>query len=144
MHNLSKSSKLIRVSNPVAAGTGNVVCSTVDRQGFTGVLIIAAMGAIVSGALASLKAQGGAVSNGSDAADLIGASRAIADTDDNKLVVLDLNRPGQRYITPVITRATQNATVDSVFVLLYNPSNAPVDLHSTVAGVTVVSEPDIS
>jgi hypothetical protein len=141
MHNLSKIIKPIRVSNAVAAGAANVVCATVDMQGFTGCMVIARLGAITAGATIGLKAQQGEAADGSDKADLLGSLVSATDADDNKVLILDINRPKGRYITPIVVRAAQNTVIDSVDVILYNASQTPVAADTTVAAAKVLSEP---
>lgn len=124
--------KVVRVSNAVAAGTTAVNGTAVDMTGYEGVIFLVHLGAIVSGAATSLKAQQGAVSDGSDAADLAGTNITIADTDDNKIVALELYRPTGQYVRPVVSRATQNATVDSITAILYNGRVKPAVIDATL------------
>jgi hypothetical protein len=132
---LSKHTKLQRVENAVAAGTTAVESDVVDVAGYEGVMFVIALGAIVSGAVTSAKAQQGAASDLSDAADLLGTSVTIADTDDNKLVYLDVNQPRERYVRCLVSRATQNATVDGITAILYGARVVPTTHDSaTVAG----------
>ena len=60
-------------------------------------------------------------SNLSDGADLAGSAVSIADSDDNKLLVLDIHRPAERYVRAVVTRGTADATIDGVIAILYGP-----------------------
>ena len=62
---------------------------------FEGVVFLAAFGTLNAGAVTGLKAQQGLQANLSDAADLAGTALAIADTADNKLLVLDVFPPGR-------------------------------------------------
>lgn len=51
----------------------------------------------------------------SDAADLEGSLVGpLADADGNKLLVLDVHRPRERYVNCVVNRATGNAVIDGV------------------------------
>ncbi len=54
--------------------------------------------------------------NGSvdDWSDLEGSSVSVADTDDNKMVEIELAKPRKRYARVVVSRATQNAVVDGI------------------------------
>ncbi len=131
--------KIVRVSNAVAAGTSAANGTAVDMSGYEGVIFLVAFGAIVSGAVTSVKAQQGAASDGSDGADLEGSGVTVADTDDNKIVALDIYRPRQslgKYVRPVVSRATQNATIDSITAILYNGRNKPVALDSTLVALS--------
>lgn len=142
MHNLSKTVKVVRASNAVAAGAADINCAVVDRQGFNGCLIIAHLGAIVAGAVIALKAQQGDDPAGADAADIAGSRvPAVAATDSNKTLVLDIAKPRERYIRPVVVRGAQNSAVDSVEVILYNASHNSPSPDATLAAQKVLSEP---
>ena len=133
---LSKATKLIRVSNAVSAGTSDVETTAVDMQGWGGVRWITAFGAITSSAVTSVKAQQGAASNLSDAADLAGTAISIADTDDNKIVSLEVVRPQERYVRLVVDRGTANAVIDSVVAELFDPVSLPSSGDDSTTCVT--------
>lgn len=139
--NLSKNNKITIATTPTegAAGTADVNGATLDMQGFDGVLILVTMGAITSGAVTSIKAQQGAASNMSDAADLLGSAQTIADTDDDKTYYIDIYRPQERYVRLVVDRATQNAVVASATYIQYKARVAPVTHGSNVAGELHIS-----
>lgn len=111
MDNLTKAGKLTRVINAMAAGTSAINGSVIDMKGFDAVTFIVGFGVITAGAVTSIKAQQGDQADLSDAADLAGTSISVADTDDNKLVALEIE-PTKRYCRLVVVRATQNAVVD--------------------------------
>ena len=102
---------------------------------YEGVVFVAAFGTLSSGAVTGLKAQQGLQANLSDAADLAGTALAIADTDDNKLLVLDLFRPAKRYVRAVVTRGTADAVIDGVVAIQYGTRVLPVTQDTTVAGI---------
>lgn len=129
--NLSKNVKLTRVSNAVAAGTTEVDSSVIDMQGFEGVAFTVAFGAIVAGAATTVKLQHGDAANLSDAADLAGTGITVADTDDNTLVIAEIFQPTKRYVRCVVTRATQNSTVDAIIAAQYQPKVKPVTQDAT-------------
>jgi len=126
MQNLSKSIKITRVSASAAAGTSDVTGSVLDMQGFDGVLFIASFGTLTATQVTSLKAQQGSQSDGSDMADLEGSKVGpLADGDGGKCLVLDLFRPGKRYVRAVVDRGTANAVVDDVIAVQYCGTKAP-------------------
>lgn len=136
MHSLENAVKVTRVMNAVAAGTTDQESSTVDMQGFDGVMFIAAFGAITTNAVTSVKLQQGADSGGTDGADLLGTGVTVADDDDNQVVVLDVYRPTERYVRCVIDRGTQNAVIDGIVAIQYNGRRQPTthDSATVVAG----------
>ena len=140
--NLSKDAKVtqaVTVTNG-AAGVTAISGVTLDMQGYDGVLMLVTMGAIVSTAVTSIKAQQGAASDLSDAADLLGSSQTIADDDDEKTFYIDLYKPTDRYVRLSVARATANATVASAEYIQYKGSKLPVPSHgSNISGETHVS-----
>lgn len=141
MQNASKEMKItqaITVTNG-AAGTTDIAGVTLDMEGFEGVLMVITFGAITAGAVTSIKAQQGAASNLSDAADLEGTSQTIADTDDEKTFYIDLVRPRERYVRLYVDRGTQNAVVASATYYQYGARKQPTTHGSNVSGETHVS-----
>jgi len=142
--NLSKESKLTRISNAVAAGVTTITSAAVDTKGFGGCLLVAAFGAIVAGAATSVKAQQSSDDGVGDAySDLAGTSVTVADTADNQLVYVDVVRPTKRWLKLIVLRATQNATLDGIVACLYDPKAIPTTHDATtVAGGETHVSPD--
>ena len=143
MLNLSKDAKLVRHSAAVAAGATAITPSAgVDCKGFDGCLFIAAFGAIVSGAVTSVKVQQSDDDGVADGfSDLAGTSVTVADDADGKLVYVDVVRPRKRYLKMIVSRGTQNATLDGITAVLYDPKVAPTthDAATVAGGETHVS-----
>lgn len=134
MISLLSNIKIVRVKNAVVAGTSVQTATTVDMQGYDGALCIAALGALSATQVTALKAQQGSDSGGSGAADITGAiTTAAADADSNKLLVLDVVKPASRYVTFVLNRATGNAVLDSMIVILYGSRSVPVTADTSVS-----------
>lgn len=130
--NSANNEKVIRVMNGVAAGTSVQTSSVIDTQGYEGVKIYTAFGTITSGAVTSVKIQQSSDDAVADAYDdLTGSSITVADTDDNKVTVHDMYRPGKRYLKVVVSRATQNAVIDGVVAVLYGARKKPTTDDST-------------
>lgn len=109
-----------------AAASTAITSSAVDMAGYEGVLFIVPLGTIVSGAVTSLKIQQSSDDGGADDyTDLTGSSQTIADTDDDKLVYVDVMRPGKRYLKMVVTRGTQNATIGGIVAVQYQKRMMP-------------------
>lgn len=124
-----------------AAGTSAITSSAIDMAGYDNCCFLVPLGAIVSGAVTSLKLQQSSDDGGSDDyTDVTGTSITIADTDDDKLKYLDVKRPGKRYLKLVISRATQNATVGGIIAIQYGARSRPVTQGTNVAGEQHASE----
>ena len=133
---LTKNIKTILAKTNVAAGATDITdASVIDTAGYEGVRFIFAFGAIVAGAVTSVAAAGKAANDpaaGTD--DLAGTKITVADGDDDKIVILDIHKPAQRFIRPFVKRATQNATLNGIVAELYGgPRSAPVTADASVA-----------
>jgi len=139
---LTDAVKTIRVKNAQAVGTTTITSDPVDMAGFEGVRFIVAYGAITDGT-PNLKGRQGAAANMSDGADLEGTDTAVADTDDNKLAILDIYQPAERYVDCQIVRGgATGCVIDSIMAELYGPRAEPVTQDATVAAAEKHVTPD--
>jgi len=99
-------------------------------KGFDAVTFIASIGAIVSTGTVTLKAQQS--DDDSSFADLEGTAVAYTDADDNKLAVLEITSPRERYVRPVVVTATANGTIDCVLAIQTSADAEPITNGSTV------------
>lgn len=137
---ISNQIKTTRVNNAAAAATTDINTSSVDMAGYEGVRFTVLFGAIVAGAVTSIKAQQSA--DDSTFNDLAGSAITVADDDDNQAFVIDVWRPVDRYVRVVVDRGTQNATVDGVIAEQYGPRVlAPTNDATTVGGQEVHASP---
>lgn len=114
--------KVVRLATAQGSASADFNGNVLDMQGYDGVMLIGCIG--TGNAANGLKAQGGAQSDGSDAVDLEGS---LVESDANATtMVLDVFRPRERYVRPVIVRGA-NTTIDSVVAVLYNGRTCPVD-----------------
>jgi len=116
-----------------ASGTATRNGVILDMQDYDGVLMIVKFASIASGATTSIKAQQGAASDMSDAADLSGTSISVADDDDNQIFVIDLYKPRERYVRLVVAKDSSNATAESAIYIQYSGRKMPIDNNVTNA-----------
>lgn len=136
--NLSKMTKVTRVENAVAAGSADENGASVDMQNFEGVMFIFLAGTLTATQVTTLKAQQSSDDAVADAfADILGSqSAAMADDDDNQCIILDIWRPTERYVRPVVERATANAVIDGVLAIQYGPRKLPTTHDATTVSTT--------
>lgn len=122
-----------RPVNATAAGITAINGTGYDMQDFEGILFVCAMGALTATQVTNLKAQQSNDNGVADPyADITGAATAAAaDTDSNKLLILDVYRPLKRFVRPVVNRATANAAIDGVIALRYGAKRAPTTQPAT-------------
>jgi hypothetical protein len=139
--NLLTSVKFTRVANSAAVGTTAINGTVLDMTGYDGVLFLAEAGTITDGGLV-LKAQGGAASDGSDAADLLGTATTLGNANDNAVAALDVYRPLERYLRPVVVRGgSTGAVLDGIIAVQYAASHKPTVQDATVAASKLVISP---
>lgn len=135
---LTNAVKTILCKSAVAAGASDITDATaVDTAGYDGVRFIFSFGAITAGAATSVAAASLATSSptaGTD--DVAGSSITVADTADDKIVILDISKPRLRYVRPFVKRATQNAVLNSIIAELYSHSG----LHPIAKDATVITQ----
>jgi len=141
MEFLSNKVKTIRVSNAVAVGTTTITVTTVDMANYDGVRFLVLFGAITDGT-PNLQGRQGQQSNMSDAATLLGTDVAMADTDDNKIGILEVVRPQERYVDCQIVRGgATGCVIDGVIAELFNPRVQPITQDATVGQIEKHASP---
>lgn len=146
---ITKRTVIKREGADIAAGTTLQTFSTLSmRQGgiaFAGVRCIVILGDVTATALAHLKAYQGKVSDGSDKAALSGTAAqaaAGASDQDDKILIVDVYKPLEAYITFELVRGTANVAVDAVIYEFYEPREEPVTQDSTVLDNDCLVEAD--
>ena len=110
------------------AGTNDTLTGDiVDLAGYDSAMIIAILGEVTTTAVVTLKAYCGDAAALGDGAYKTATATKTADANDtdNKLLILDVIRPGKRYLRADLVRATANAVVDGIIVIRYNAINIP-------------------
>lgn len=138
MQSMLKEGVFDKVLGNTAAGTTDTLNGDiVDLRDFDSACLIAVMGDVTINAVGTLKAYcGDAAALGDGAYKAITATfTADATSADNKLVILDVIRPGKRYVRADFVRATANIAVESIIVIRYNaraiPTTQPADVVAT-------------
>lgn len=145
MHNLLNNAKITRVMNRgVGTASATPTKGTIlDMLGYDSVMFVAAMEDVVNLSVVSLRAAGGDTNDTAEMNLLTGTvgGTATATTFDDKLLVLDLVKPNERYIEAQLFHVTQNAPFDSVVAIQYNARNMPVTQGSTVVASGTLFSP---
>lgn len=128
---LAESVKVVAGIAPIARSAGTANGDVIDRLGFAGAVVHLKAGAATGAPTAqgvALKVQHGDASNGSDMADVTGATIAAL-TADNAEAQLDLDLSGyKRYIRVVVTTTFTGGTTPTI------PSAVDVVLGEAVSG----------
>lgn len=129
--------KIALCSAAASAATTDLDGTVIDLAqdgGYDGVLFVAQLGDVTATSVLELQCQGSAASDGSSpsAEATTGSKTAGASDCDNKLLVLDVSRPANRYVFSRLKRGTANAVVNSVLAILYRGKIGPVVQGSDV------------
>lgn len=137
---LSKNLKIVPcfTTTAGAAGTSAITGDTIDTQGFGRVLFVVPIGAIVTGAVTSLKVQHDDASGMGTVADVDTSSITIADDADNTTKYVEFV-PTKRYVRLYISRDTQNATFGGAHAILADAFSGPVSQPAAVTGEFIAS-----
>src|SRR5690606_12755668 len=106
-------------------------------------LFIAKLGDVTDTSVVTLTAQQNDVNSSSGMATLAGSATFTAGaTDaDNDLLVLDVYRPRERFVRPVLTSATANAVKNGIIAIRYGGRVKPTVQGPTVLDSAVLIEP---
>jgi hypothetical protein len=138
-HNLARAADFRIAMAPVVAGTSNQNGTAIDTLGFDGICFVVSYGALTANQVTQAKAQQGALSNGSDASDIANShTTLLTDGQSNTLQVIDIYRPTNRYVRPVVLRGTANAVINGIIAILYHTETAPPVLPADQASAPVV------
>ncbi|HZR23239.1 MAG TPA: hypothetical protein VFA59_06610 [Vicinamibacterales bacterium] len=116
----------ITVDDAQAAAGTEFDSTVLDMAGFNAVLWVVKLGTSDSGNFA--KGQEAATADMSGAQDLLGTKAA-----GQKILVVDVQRPAQRYVRCAVIRAGVNTTVDAVVALQYDASKLPITQAAAIA-----------
>jgi hypothetical protein len=137
IESLLKAGMFDKVLVATVAGTNDTLSGDIlDLAGYDSVCFVAILGDVTATCVATLKAFCGDASALGDGAykTTTAAVTATATSADDKLLVLDVVRPGKRYVRADLVRATANAVVDGIIAIRYNAKTVP-----TTQGTDVVT-----
>lgn len=124
--------KTTRVSNAVAAGTTLITSSSVSMVGFRNAKWEVHFGAITTNAVTSIEIHESADDSSYTA--VAGTNKVVADSDDNKIVQVELLDPQNKFYKCLVNRSTQNAVVDTIVCHQHGAVAVPVTQPSTTIG----------
>lgn len=137
LNSIASAAKLQRVTEDASAATGDIACDSVDTQGFHSVCFVVMLGTVNGTAVPSVRVQQSDDDGvADDFTDLAGTKVSGADTDDNKLLYVEVEKARKRYLRAVIGRETAAVAVDGAVAILHKADGQPAadDSATVVAG----------
>lgn len=146
MFNFVKNNKIAEVMAPVAAGSSIDQNSDIlDMAGFDGVVFIVPITDSAATGVATLTIEQNTANSDTGMAALSGATATAtsATNDDlnNKLLIVDLYRPLERYVQGVVTSATANIAYGNMIAVQYKAAKDPITAAASVQASTLVVSP---
>ena len=133
MSNFSKRNKVTLVNAEAASAGTAVNSSSVDMQGFDGVVFIGTMVTANASNFANLATS----TDDSSFSDLLGTKVTPGDNGDQFMI--DLFNPLERYIRLEVDRGGANTVVGEIFAIQYGQHKSPQTHGSTVDNETHIS-----
>jgi len=133
--NLSNEVKITKVVDYTSSAGSAVNSSSVDMQGYEGVLFITSLGT----ANASNTVNAAQSADDSTFADLEGTSVSSGSSDED--IWIDIYRPTDRYVRIEYVRSGANTTIEGGWAIQYGARYQPVD--NTTSG-TITGEDHVS
>jgi hypothetical protein len=143
--NFLHDAKILYVEAAAAAGTTELVTDVVDTTGFESIAFVVLLGDVTDTSVLTLTAKTNSANSVSSPTPVTLADpvtfTAGASNADNKLLVLDLHRPRDRYVFASLTRTTANAVVNGIIAILYNAAQHPVTQDAVVIASKFKNDP---
>lgn len=121
MLSLLRNLEFRRVLGPVAAGTSTQTTDAVNTSGVQTVLFVVGLGTLTATNVTTMTLRGSDDDvTYADMQDESNTDQAVTiyDTENNKLVLVEVVKPKQKYVKLQIARATANAVIDLVIAIL--------------------------
>jgi len=131
--NLITSAKITRVKNAVAGGYGDTITSdSVDMKGYSSVTFAVLLGGCTTSCTGTISVQQSHDDNSTDTfTDLLGSGIAIDDDSDNKIILIEVADPRERYVRVAVVRVTANIVIDGVVAIQTGPGAEPTTHDAT-------------
>lgn len=141
IESLLKGCVFTKTSSAKVAGVDDIVdgaiidMSSPTEGEFDSVCFVAVLGTVLTTAVDTLKAFCGNVANLSDGAykSAVASVTASGTNTNENLLILDVVKPGKRYVRCDLVLDTANSVVDSIIAIRYNAKALPTVQTSAVA-----------
>lgn len=146
MSNLLYDAKFTVVEASAVAGTSTLTTDVLDMTGYDSVMFVAMLGDVTDTSVLALTAKGNSADSVSSPTPTTyeGAATytAGASDADGKLMIVDIEKPRDRYVFATLARGTANAVLNGIIAIQYNGSLKPEVQGSTVLVATHTNDPD--
>ncbi|MDP3417860.1 hypothetical protein [Falsiroseomonas sp.] len=142
---LLKNAKVTRIATDGAGAASATPTkgTIIDMASFDAVMFIAVMGNVLDTSQVALRVAGSDLNTSGSMALLAGSAGGTAGASDydDKLVILDVEKPRFRYLEAQLFHVTANAPFDAILAIQYNAKSMPVTQGSTVVASASLAGP---
>lgn len=144
--NLLKNCKIMEVGAPIAlANNTDSNSDIIDMSGWEGVCFVCAVTDSVQNGVATVTVEQNTANSDTSMAALSGAvataTCAVSDDLNDKLLIVDVYKPRERYVQAVRTSSAANIAFGSVIAILYSGKKAPVTADASVLAAALAVSP---
>lgn len=140
---LLRDSKVLVVEAAAAAAQTLLTTDVVDMQGFDSVVFIVLLGDVTDTSALALTAYTNDTNDTNSPTELalpVSFTAGASDAD-NKLLILELHKPRDRYVYATLARGTANAVVNGILAVLTNARERPVAQDAVVIASRFINDP---
>ena len=146
MDNFIKNNKIMEVKAPIAAASDtDSNTDVVDTTGFGKVTFIVPITDSADTGVATMTIEQNTLNSATGMAALTGASAtatsAANDDLNGTLLIVEVDRPLERYVQAALTSATANIAYGNTIAILSDPISMPITEDTTVSDSAVVVGP---
>jgi hypothetical protein len=140
---LLRDAKILFVEAAAAAAQTLLTTDIVDMQGFDSVAFVAILGDVTDTSVLTLKGFVNDTNDTNTPVELANPVTFTADATnaDNKLLILELHKPRDRYVYATLARGTANAAVNGILAILFNSRERPVAQDAVVIASRFINDP---
>ena len=124
MELLTQGTKVTLIQAALADGATDPDSDRVDMAGFDGVTFICVVGTITGTGTVSMQVKQAATDIAGDALSGCVAQADLA-ADSDKLLIVDVMKPTDRYLGVTLTRGTANSVIGGVIAIQYQAKHKP-------------------
>lgn len=142
--NLTKNCPITLAEEGSAAATSNLTSAAIDTAGLESATFICLVGTITSSGEVELKIQqssdDGSLDSYADLED--SAVTVVGAANSDKLLIVEIVRPQERYLKAIVTRDVGNSVIGGVIAIGNQVPKSPITDDDTVEEVVTLISPD--
>lgn len=139
---LVREAVISRAANATAAGQSDIDGAVIPTDNVTNILFVAAFGAVTDGSVLGLEVYGSQAAGFGSPVLLAAGPTVTASGASNKVLSIDIKWPPTPFVRCGVKRTTQNAALDALVCIRYDPPiKPPAQADSTALGASAFTGP---